>query len=107
MDKKNFSQWILIIPSFVMLAYFPWAGAQDNELISKTFLIDNMTCATCPISVRTAISRVDGVKRVSIDFGTKTADVTYDLLRTDDEKIAIASSSVGFPARVAKEAINE
>ena len=76
--------------------------AQFSRQIQKKwptrFSVDNMTCATCPISVKKAMLRVDGVKSVEIDFGTKTAEVVYDPAITSPETIAAASAGVGYPA---------
>lgn len=66
----------------------------------RTFAIKNMTCPTCPITVKTAMSRVAGVKLVKIDFAAKTATVTYDVKIATPAKIAAASTDVGYPAQV-------
>lgn len=66
---------------------------------TRTFAIQNMTCPTCPITVKTAMSRVAGVKLVKIDFVAKTATVTYDSTATTPAKIAAASTKVGYPAQ--------
>ncbi|MFA6125346.1 MAG: heavy-metal-associated domain-containing protein [Sphingomonas sp.] len=67
---------------------------------TKTFAIKNMTCPTCPITVKTAMSRVTGVKLVKIDFAAKTATVTYDAAIATPAKIAAASTDVGYPAQL-------
>lgn len=67
---------------------------------TKTFAIRNMTCATCPITVKTAMSRVAGVKLVKVDFTARTAIVTYDASVATPVKIAAASTGVGFPAQL-------
>lgn len=67
---------------------------------TKTFAIKNMTCPTCPITVKTAMGRVAGVKLVKIDFNAKTATVSYDASQTTPAKIAAASTDVGFPAQL-------
>ena len=64
-----------------------------------TFAIENMTCATCPITVRKAMTGVAGVSAVSVDFAAKTARATYDPQRTNAGQIAAASTSAGYPAR--------
>ena len=64
-----------------------------------TFAIQNMTCATCPITVKKAMEGVAGVSAVSVDFGTKTARATYDPRRTNATAIAAASTNAGYPAR--------
>jgi len=64
-----------------------------------TFAIQNMTCATCPITVKKAMEGVTGVSAVSVDFGAKTARATYDPRRTNAAAIAAASTNAGYPAR--------
>lgn len=65
---------------------------------SVTLAVQNMTCATCPIAVRTAIKAVAGVKDVNIDFAKRTALVTFDDSRTTVDRLAEASRLAGFPA---------
>ena len=67
---------------------------------TRTFAIDHMTCPTCPITVKTAMGRVAGVRSVKIDFGAKTATVTYDAKVATPAKIAAASTNAGYPAKV-------
>ncbi len=64
-----------------------------------TFAIQNMTCATCPITVKKAMEGVAGVSAVSVDFNAKTARATYDPRRTNAAAIAAASTNAGYPAR--------
>ena len=55
----------LLITGF-LIAHYSWGSTQeDSRHITQTFWVDNMTCAACPITVRKAMSRVDGVIRVS------------------------------------------
>ncbi len=67
---------------------------------TSTFAIENMTCALCPVTVKTAMQRVDGVQSVEIDFAAKTATVVFDPARTTVEAIAAASTDAGYPAAV-------
>jgi mercuric ion binding protein len=73
-------------------------SAGGEKANAATFSIDKMNCATCPITVRKAMQRVDGVKEVTVDFDSKTAIVVYDASLTNVEEIAASSSNVGFPA---------
>jgi len=63
-----------------------------------TFTVENMTCALCPITVRTAIARVAVVRDVHVDFEAKTATVLFDDAETTVENIAEASRLAGYPA---------
>ncbi|TXH85587.1 MAG: heavy-metal-associated domain-containing protein [Rhizobium sp.] len=66
---------------------------------TQTFAIENMTCASCPITVRLAIEGVAGVKSVKVDFEAKTATVLYDPSATAVAAIAAASTNAGYPAK--------
>lgn len=85
------------------MLFFTNASAEDGRGKEVIFTIDKMTCAACPITVRKAMQRVEGVKEVSVDFDTKTATVIYDATLTDANRIAEASSNVGFPATIKDE----
>lgn len=74
------------------------APATASEERTQTFAIRNMTCAACPITVKKAMSGVDGVRSVDVDFGAKTATVAYDPAVTTPEAIAAASTNAGYPA---------
>jgi len=63
-----------------------------------TLAVQNMTCALCPITVRTAIEDVTGVKKVQVDFETQTAIVVFDDAETTVQDIAEASRLAGYPA---------
>lgn len=78
------------------------AGSQTTQVAkaeqTATFTIKNMTCAMCPITVRTAMQQVDGVTSVKVDFAAKTALVVFDPAKASIEKIAAASTNAGYPA---------
>lgn len=65
---------------------------------TTTFVIENMTCALCPVTVKSAMERVDGVQSVEIDFDAKTATVIFDPTVATPEAIAAASTNAGYPA---------
>lgn len=74
------------------------AAKVEAQMSTASFSIAKMTCATCPISVKKAMKRVDGVKTVEVDFKTKIATVSFDPSITNAETIAAASTNVGYPA---------
>lgn len=90
------------------LALLPGSGAvagsqasSESALARQTFVIENMTCATCPITVKKAMSKVSGVSSVEVDFEKKTAEVLFDSQKTTISAIAAASTNAGYPARSA------
>lgn len=90
---------VLVINALAVVSAFAGDG-HDQE---ASFIVDKMTCATCPITVRKAMQRVDGVKDVKVDFDTKTATVLYDSNLTDAKQIGDASTNVGFPATLVED----
>ena len=60
--------------------------------------VEKMHCAMCPITVRKAMEKVDGVVEVEVDYDTKVATVTFDDAATTAAEIAQASTDVGYPA---------
>ena len=85
------------------LTTLPGAQAQSNtaQAITDqtvTLEIENMFCALCPITVKTAMERVAGVKTVSVSFEEKAATVVFDPAVTTPEEIAAASTNIGYPA---------
>ena len=66
--------------------------------VRSTFSIEKMSCAACPITVRKAMERVDGVAKVTVDFNKKTAAVIYDPNIATIEQISAASTNAGYPA---------
>ncbi len=85
----------------VNLAPAAWADSPPvTQSIEQTqvFTVENMTCAACPITVKKAMSRVDGVKDVTVDYDAKTATVIFDSSLANVADIASASTDVGYPA---------
>ena len=73
-------------------------ATQTTAEQTTIFAIENMTCPLCPVTVKTAMERVEGVQSVKIDFAAKTATVVFDPSVTTVEAIAAASTNVGYPA---------
>ena len=76
------------------------AAATAQTLRTLSFDVPDMTCATCPITVKLAISAVEGVTEVSVDLDRLSATVTFDPTLTSPEAIAAASEDAGYPAKV-------
>ncbi|MCB1747187.1 MAG: heavy-metal-associated domain-containing protein [Gammaproteobacteria bacterium] len=80
-----------------------WAGNSTEAQSTAaeqivTFAVEKMTCAACPITVRKAMERVEGVKSVAVDFDAKTATVVFDPAVATPDQIGAASTNAGYPA---------
>lgn len=74
-----------------------WAAIQ-----TVTLSVPGMTCAACPITVKTALSKVHGVEKVVISFEKKQAVVMYDDARTNVDALTRATANAGYPSTVKK-----
>jgi periplasmic mercuric ion binding protein len=67
-----------------------------------TLNVQNMTCATCRITVEKALKRVPGVASAQVDFEKKTATVEFDPDKVIPATLTKATTDAGFPATVKK-----
>jgi len=65
-----------------------------------TLHVKNMTCAVCPITVRKALEKVQGVAGVKVDLDAKTATVTFDPDKVNAAELIKATTEAGYPASV-------
>jgi len=72
-----------------------WAATQ-----TVTLSVPGMTCAACPITVKKAISKVDGVSKVAVTFEAREAVVTFDDAKTSVQKLTKATDDAGYPSSV-------
>lgn len=73
-------------------------SATEAAQAETTFYVENMTCALCPVTVKAAMSGVEGVKSVEVSLAARTAHVVFDPALTDAAAIAHASEQAGYPA---------
>ena len=72
-----------------------WAATQ-----TVTLAVPGMTCAACPITVKKALSKVEGVSQVNVTFEKREAVVTFDNAKADVQKLAKATEDAGYPSSV-------
>lgn len=83
-----------------------WAGvlllgiSAAQAAASQTVVLDvqNMTCATCPITVRKALEKVAGVQTAVVDFEHKTATVSFDPDKANVAALSKATTNAGYPS---------
>jgi mercuric ion binding protein len=63
-----------------------------------TLAVQNMTCALCPITVKTALKHVAGVRDVTVDFDKKLARVVFDDGVTSLDELTAATRDAGYPS---------
>lgn len=74
-----------------------WAATK-----TVTLVVSGMTCTACPITVKKALSKVDGVEKAEVSYEKKEAVVTYDDAKTSVETLTKATEGAGYPSEVKK-----
>ncbi|RQR51797.1 mercury resistance system periplasmic binding protein MerP [Burkholderia sp. Bp9126] len=88
----------LVLATLVALPMAGFAAASQTVTLD----VRNMTCELCPITVRKSLEKVPGVSAVKIDFGRRTATVTYDPDAVRPENLTRATADAGYPSTVRK-----
>lgn len=91
---------MLGLPATAPMVFAQSATATAATLTEVSFDVPDMTCALCPLTVKTAMSGVEGVQSVEVDFDTRSATVIFDPALTNAAAIAEASAQAGYPAAV-------
>lgn len=62
--------------------------------------VQNMTCELCPITVKKALDKVEGVEKVEASYEKKEAVVTFDDAKTKVKDLMEATKNAGYPSTV-------
>ena len=76
-------------------------AAEKTQLKSITLDVENMTCRMCPVTVRKALKKIDGVINVEAKYegnGVGWAQVTYDPVRVNLETLTKVTTQAGYPS---------
>jgi mercuric ion binding protein len=87
-----------LLASFVLttvIAAPVWAAPQ-----TVTLAVPGMTCPACPITVKKALSKVDGVTKTEVVFEKREAIVTFDNAKTTLKALTDATTDAGYPSTV-------
>jgi len=72
-----------------------WAATQ-----TVTLSVPGMNCAACPITVKKAISKVEGVSKTDVNLDKREVVVTFDDVKTSVQELTKATEDAGYPSSV-------
>ncbi len=80
------------------------AAAKGEVALANTqhadFDVEGMTCASCEVSIKVALKKIEGVAEVTADAEAGRAGATFDPERTDPVALAAAITKLGYTATV-------
>lgn len=87
----------LALASVIAIVTPSWAAVQ-----TVTLSVPTMDCPVCPITVKKALTGVDGVTKTEVNFDKRQATVTFDDAKTNVQKLTKATENAGYPSSLAK-----
>lgn len=73
-----------------------WSASQ-----TVTLSVPSMDCPVCPITVKKALSNVNGVSDATVNFDKRQAIVTFDDTKTNVDALTDATNNAGYPSVLA------
>lgn len=72
-----------------------WAASR-----TVTLAVPGMNCSACPITIKKALSKVEGVTRVDVSLDQLQAVVTFDDAKATVAALTKATKDAGYPSSV-------
>jgi mercuric ion binding protein len=95
MKSMRRSIWIFTLWFVVGIAAPFHAEAAQRTV---TLSVPSMDCDTCPITIRAAVLKVDGVSKAVVSYRQREARVTFDDARTSIAALTAATADAGYPS---------
>lgn len=86
---------LLFVFTLSVFSLSAWANPQTVTLDLPT-----MNCAICPITVKKALTKVEGVSGAEVSYEKKEAVVTFDDAKTNANALVEATTNAGYPSTV-------
>jgi mercuric ion binding protein len=90
------------LPSFALASVLAMAAPSWAAVQTVTLSVPTMDCPVCPITVKKALTGVDGVSKAEVNFDKRLAVVTFDDAKATIEKLTQATTNAGYPSKVLK-----
>ena len=88
------------MPTLVRIAILTLCGLSCARAAEQTVVLNipTMDCATCPLTIKTALLKVKGVSHAEVSYERREARVTFDNSITTLAALKKATSEAGYPA---------
>jgi len=86
----------LIAAAFAAMLAAPQLAFAKQQTVSLN--VPTMDCATCPITIKAALSKVPGVAKVKVSYEKREAVIVYDDAQATVADLKKATEDVGYPA---------
>ena len=87
---------LLALPLLATLLAAPQFSFAKQQTVALN--VPTMDCATCPITIKAALSKVPGVAKVKVSYEKREAVIVYDDAQATVADLKKATEDVGYPA---------
>ncbi len=84
----------------LLILCFMYTGFSFGDQQQATLSVPTMNCVTCPITVKKALTNVEGVISAKVSYETKEAKVQFDDATTNIASLITATTNAGYPAHL-------
>jgi periplasmic mercuric ion binding protein len=92
--NNKMKSWLIVLVFMAVVSAPVWAATK-----TVTLNVPGMTCPACPITVKKALNKVQGVSQVDVIYEKKQAVVTFDDTKTDTKALVKATTDAGYPSQ--------
>ena len=82
------------LPILALLVAGPVLAATQTATLS----VPTMSCASCPVTIKAALTKVPGVTSIKSDLAKRQTTIIYDDAKTDVAAMSKATADAGFPS---------
>lgn len=65
---------------------------------TATLSVPTMSCASCPVTIKAALTKIPGVTSIKSDLAKRQTTIVYDDARTNVAALSKATADAGFPS---------
>lgn len=65
---------------------------------TATLSVPTMSCASCPVTIKAALTKVPGVTSIKSHLAKRQTTIVYDDAKTDFAALSKATADAGFPS---------
>lgn len=78
------------------------AGLASAKEVTTQIPVSGMTCGSCAVAVRKALTSLEGVKKADVSVEQKKATVVYEDSQVTEKQLREAINKTGFKAEATK-----
>lgn len=82
--------------TFIFIALSAANAAATERTVQLS--VPSMDCPVCPITIKKALLKVNGVSQASVNFEKRQAIVTFEDTKTSVEALTLSTKEAGYPS---------